>query len=79
MSLNPVRAGIATKPEDSRIHFHRRSSIDALNQQQSTAPCLHPFIGHEKPLKKRDGIPFGLMDYLNIDWTARQFSPIKHR
>ncbi|MDA0117561.1 transposase [Vibrio sp. T11.5] len=76
VDLNPIRAGIATKPEDSEF-TSIKARIDALNQQQSTAPCLHPFIGHESHVKG-DGIPFRLMDYLElVDWTARQIRPNK--
>ncbi|WP_017033335.1 hypothetical protein, partial [Vibrio genomosp. F10] len=54
-----------------------QARLEGLNNQQETAPCLHPFIGNpanEKP----NGIPFRLMDYIElVDWTARQFRESK--
>ncbi|MCG9753159.1 transposase, partial [Vibrio brasiliensis] len=47
--------------------------IEALNNQQETAPCLHPFIGTSAD-SQLDGIPFRLIDYIElVDWSARQF------
>ena len=76
VDLNPIRAGIATKPEDSEF-TSIKARIDALDKQLTTAPCLHPFIGNGSNLKQ-DGIPFRLMDYIElVDWTARQIRPNK--
>jgi len=72
VDLNPVRAGIATTPEQSEF-TSIQARLRALNSHLETAPCLHPFIGNP-PQKMRDGIPFRLMDYIElVDWTARQF------
>ena len=41
------------------------------------SPYLHPFVGNESDAKF-DGIPFRLMDYIElVDWTARQIRPNK--
>ncbi|MCY9844852.1 transposase [Vibrio caribbeanicus] len=76
VDLNPIRAGIADKPENSDF-TSIQARIDALDKQLATAPCLHPFVGNENNLKL-EGIPFRLMDYLElVDWTARQIRPNK--
>ncbi len=50
-----------------------KARVEALNNQQETAPCLHPFVGNDNS-HQRDGIPFRLMDYIElVDWTARQY------
>ncbi|USD66071.1 transposase [Vibrio sp. SCSIO 43136] len=72
VDLNPVRAGVAKNPEYSEF-TSIKARIDALNQNQTTAPCLHPFVGTSNN-EKLDGIPFRLIDYIElVDWTARQF------
>ena len=72
VDLNPLRAGIASTPETSEF-TSIQARLEALNNQQETAPCLHPFIGNPTN-EKLDGIPFRLMDYIElVDWTARQF------
>ena len=76
VDLNPIRAGIADKLENSDF-TSVKARIDALDKQLATAPCLHPFVGNKNNLKL-DGIPFRLMDYLElVDWTARQMRPNK--
>ncbi|RJX68395.1 transposase [Vibrio sinensis] len=72
VDLNPLRAGVATTPETSEF-TSIQARLEALNNQQQTAPCLHPFIGNPTN-EKLDGIPFRLMDYIElVDWTARQY------
>ncbi|SON48714.1 transposase [Vibrio tapetis] len=72
VDLNPVRAGIANSPEQSDF-TSIKARLQALNKHLETAPCLHPFIG-DPTNKLVDGIPFKLMDYMElVDWTARQF------
>ncbi|WP_232060453.1 transposase [Vibrio ponticus] len=72
VDLNPLRAGIADKPETSEF-TSIQARLEAINVQQETAPCLYPFVGHSSN-EKLDGIPFRLMDYIElVDWTARQF------
>ena len=71
VDLNPIRAGIADTPETSD-YTSIKARIDALKQPLSTAPCLHPFIGNPTNAMQ-EGIPFRLMDYLElVDWSARQ-------
>jgi len=72
VDLNPLRAGIAETPETSD-YTSIKARVEALNNQQETAPCLHPFVGNDNN-HQRDGIPFRLMDYIElVDWTARQY------
>ena len=76
VDLNPIRAGIADTPEHSDF-TSIQARITALDKQLVTAPCLCPFVGNESNLKF-DGIPFRLMDYIElVDWTARQIRPNK--
>ncbi len=70
--LNPIRSGVATTPETSK-YTSIKSRFEALRHQQTTAPCLHPFVGNYRN-EMLSGIPFRLMDYLElIDWTGREF------
>lgn len=72
VDLNPLRAGIADKPETSDF-TSIKARAQALREQKPTAPFLFPFIG-DPSTKKIQGIPFRLMDYLElVDWTARQY------
>lgn len=72
VDLNPLRAGIAKTPEASD-YTSIQARIEALNNQQETAPYLHPFIGNSADIQL-DGIPFRLIEYIElVDWTARQF------
>ncbi|EKO3571074.1 transposase [bacterium 19MO03SA05] len=72
VDLNPIRAGIADTPETSEF-TSIKARINALSKNLVTAPCLHPFIGNPTN-ELREGIPFRLMDYLElVDWTARQY------
>jgi len=70
VDLNPVRAKIATTPEDSEYTSVQRR-IHTLSQQKTQPPELLPFIGHERQYQPK-GIAFPLTDYLElIDWTGR--------
>ncbi|MEZ8099319.1 transposase [Vibrio bivalvicida] len=72
VDLNPLRAGIAETPETSD-YTSIKARVEALNNQQETAPCLYPFVGNASN-HQLDGIPFRLMDYIKlVDWTARQY------
>ncbi|OIN24561.1 transposase [Vibrio barjaei] len=72
VDLNPIRAGIATTLETSD-YTSIKARLNALKNQQPTAPCLHPFIGNPTN-KMSNGIPLRLIDYIElVDWTARQF------
>lgn len=71
VDLNPVRAGIADTPEQSR-HTSVKARIEALRKGQTTAPYLFPFSGNHRA-DMPEGIPFRLMDYLElVEWTGRQ-------
>jgi REP element-mobilizing transposase RayT len=72
VDLNPIRAGIAKTPEKSD-YTSIKSRLEALDKNLKTAPCLYPFIGAPSN-KMLDGIPFKLIDYIQlVDWTAREF------
>ncbi len=72
VDLNPIRAGIAKTPETSD-YTSIKARLNALKNEQLTAPCLHPFIGNPTN-EMLNGIPFRLIDYIElVDWTARQF------
>jgi REP element-mobilizing transposase RayT len=68
VDLNPIRAGIASIPEDSEYtSIHQR--IQTIRGKTPEGPALRQF--HEGG-NKRDGIPFSLNDYLQlVDWTGR--------
>ncbi|MGD8233063.1 transposase [Vibrio sp. TRT 1302] len=72
VDLNPLRAGEAKTPETSD-YTSIQTRLEALKEQQETAPCLHPFIG--SPTNQLvDGIPFRLIDYIElVDWSARLY------
>ncbi|USD66409.1 transposase [Vibrio sp. SCSIO 43136] len=77
VDLNPVRAGVAQTPEDSAF-TSIKARIEALNRNQATAPCLHPFVGSSSNANL-DGIPLRLIDYIElVDWTARRFRENKY-
>ncbi|GLO63234.1 transposase [Vibrio sp. MACH09] len=70
--LNPIRAGMADTPEHSD-YTSVKERLSALAHQQTTAPCLHPFIGNASN-EMLSGIPFRLVDYIElVDWTGREF------
>ncbi|WP_341665857.1 transposase [Vibrio sp.] len=76
VDLNPIRAGIADKPETS-TYTSVKARIDALEKHLPNAPCLHPFVGNPTNIML-EGIPFRLKDYLElVDWTARHLRPNK--
>ncbi|MEI8633238.1 transposase [Vibrio sp. PP-XX7] len=69
--LNPVRAGVEPTPETS-AHTSIKKRLDALEKNQPTPSGLFPFIGDQQ-LYQPKGLPFRLMDYLElVDWAGRQ-------
>ncbi|MGF1863895.1 transposase [Enterovibrio norvegicus] len=71
VDLNPVRAAIADTPEQSD-HTSVKARIESIKNDEMTAPNLFPFAGNLRE-EMPDGIPFRLMDYLElVDWTGRQ-------
>ncbi|EGA65734.1 transposase [Vibrio brasiliensis] len=72
VDLNPLRAGEAKTPETSD-YTSIQARLEALNKQQESAPCLHPFIGATTN-ERVDGITYRLMDYIElVDWSARLY------
>jgi hypothetical protein len=68
VDLNPIRAGIASTPEESEFTSIQQR-IQAMRGKSAEGPRLRPF--HEAETK-RDGIPFSFNDYLQlVDWTGR--------
>ncbi|WP_163392974.1 transposase [Enterovibrio norvegicus] len=71
VDLNPVRADIADSPESSG-HTSVKSRIEALRSDHANAEGLLVFAGYPRK-DMPDGIPFRLIDYLElVDWTGRQ-------
>lgn len=85
VDLNPIRAAMATTPEDSdhtsiqlRINYWKEKSkqtdnAHAEDEQETLQPkSLLPFAGNPRqPMPA--GLPFNLIDYIQlIDWTGRQ-------
>ena len=69
VDLNPVRAGIASTPEQSHFTSIQLRINAAIKGEQPTA--LLPFVGNEHQ-QKRTGIGFSLKDYLSlVDETGR--------
>ncbi len=72
VDLNPIRAGIADKPETSEF-TSIRARLKALEQNQPTAEGLAVFIGSSANNTIK-GIPFRLIDYLElVDWSGRHY------
>lgn len=87
VDLNPIRAGIADKPESSD-HTSIKERItpqfslpDAINNTQCTQQLIHQWTHTIKPLlhfdecisgQPQNSIPFTINDYLMlVDWTGR--------
>ncbi|MCE9686433.1 transposase [Shewanella sp. AS16] len=69
VDLNPIRAAIATTPEQSDHTSIQLRIQAALRGEQPT--CLLPFIGNERE-QQPEGINFSLKDYLQlVDDTGR--------
>ncbi|WP_299003362.1 transposase [uncultured Shewanella sp.] len=69
VELNPIRAKMATTPEQSNYTSLKLRIEAALKGEQPKQ--LLPFIGNERQLQPK-GIGFGLKDYLNlVDETGR--------
>jgi REP element-mobilizing transposase RayT len=69
VDLNPIRAKMATNPEQSDHTSVQRRIKQALNHKR--ANDLYPFAGNPRK-DMPEGIPFHLTDYLElVDWTGR--------
>lgn len=71
VDLNSIRAKMADTPELSEYTSIKARLTSLENGQTATRPLLE-FMGYEHKDKKR-GIPFRLMDYIElVDWLGRQ-------
>jgi hypothetical protein len=78
VDLNPVRAAIADTPEESE-HTSIKSRCKAAKSEGRVVgvvakqpKSLQRFVGNPR-LNMPDGLPFRLVDYLElVDWTGRQ-------
>ena len=70
VDLNPIRAKMAETPETSH-HTSVKKRIEVFKEDQQQLKSLMPFVGNPRePMP--DGLPFPLMDYLElVDWTGR--------
>ncbi len=68
VDLNPVRAKITNTPEKSEFTSINKR-INVVKNNQPPLSCLEAFVGIQE---KEIGIPFKLIDYLElVDWTGR--------
>ena len=68
VDLNPVRAKMATSPEESE-HTSVKARIRALQKNKPAPPTIAEFVGSDPEVQ---GLPFLLKDYLELtDWTGR--------
>ncbi|MZI94296.1 transposase [Vibrio sp. CAIM 722] len=71
VDLNPIRAKMADSPEKSD-HTSVKARLNSLERGETTTPSLANFMGYEHH-DKHHGIPFRLMDYIElVDWVGRQ-------
>ena len=68
VDLNPIRAKIAKTPEQSQFTSIKKR-IDLIATKKQLPHSLEAFVGIQE---KEIGIPFKLIDYLElVDWTGR--------
>jgi REP element-mobilizing transposase RayT len=68
VDLNPVRAKMATSPEESE-HTSVKARIRALKKNKPAQATIAEFVGSDPEVQ---GLPFLLKDYLELtDWTGR--------
>ena len=76
VDLNPIRAGMAEKPETSDHTSIKQRAAHAVqayspNDPRQQVRGLMPFVGNPRRNMPR-GLPFRLTDYLElVDWTGR--------
>ena len=76
VDLNPIRAGIAEIPEESKYtsiknRCEKAASASQPNHQDQQVKQLFPFAGNPRNEIPK-GLPFRLTDYLElVDWTGR--------
>lgn len=74
VDLNPIRAGIAKRPESSHFTSIKRRIAGILNIAPPP-PCLEQFASGKKGVV---GIPFALKEYVElVEWTGRRLHPDK--
>lgn len=67
VDLNPIRAAIADRPEESDYTSIKQRLVDQ-QPAASLPPLLLPFSNQGKP----DDLPYAFLDYLAlVDWTGR--------
>ncbi|MFM4705324.1 transposase [Aeromonas bivalvium] len=67
VDLNPIRAAIADRPEESD-YTSIKQRLDDPSTSDILPPLLLPFASQGKP----DGLPYAFIDYLMlVDWTGR--------
>ena len=79
VDLNPVRAKVAKRPEESkhtsirkRFAHARKVGTEVMDDPQHQAPGLMPLVGNPRE-DMPFGLPFRLSDYLDlVEWTGRQ-------
>ena len=68
VDLNPIRAKVAKTPESSEFTSIQKR-IKLVKNKKELHRSLEPFVGIQE---KEIGIPFKLIDYLElVDWTGR--------
>ena len=68
VDLNPIRAKIDNTPENSN-YTAIKQRINLIKKNKKTPSPLEHFVGIQE---KTIGIPYRLMDYLElVDWTGR--------
>jgi hypothetical protein len=72
VDLNPVRAGLADRPETSDYTSVQQRIRQAVSGENELQPLgLMPFVGNPRQDMPK-GLPFRLADYLElVDWTGR--------
>lgn len=76
VDLNPVRAKMASSPEQSDYTSAQQRIMTAQQSNRQARPkqpkSLFPFVGYPRQ-QMPEGLPFRLQDYLELlDWTGRQ-------
>jgi len=71
VDLNPIRAKIASSPEDSNHTSIQHRIEHVKNNQRQTTNRLYPFVGNPRK-NMPEGLPFRLADYIElVDITGR--------
>ncbi|TKB43274.1 transposase [Thalassotalea mangrovi] len=85
VDLNPIRAGISTTPENSdftsiqrrikalarNTRFVEDNVIDSEVAHRQQPNELSPFANYRTSSKEQKGLPFNLLDYIElVDWSA---------